>query len=133
MNTPDTEKNGFQKFLEDNPHIAGKAGALPTTPDIEEWEKEFEEMWKILDYEVCMRVKTHGTQRLEDYVQAEPEDIKAFITSLITSVKQERDTYWKERVEEALETEYRKRNPPNQHNILDDFRRDVLRAITTTS
>ena len=44
-----------------------------------------------------------------------------------------RDTYWKERVlailEDVLDREYQKRNPPKKHNYLESFMWDIHKAF----
>ncbi len=48
-------------------------------------------------------------------------------------VRDERDTYWKERVlailEDVLDREYQKRNPPKKHNYLESFMWDIHKAF----
>lgn len=44
----------------------------------EEMER-LEKLWQLLDPEVCMRVKTHNTQTLEDYEPLSSYDIQTFL------------------------------------------------------
>jgi len=44
---------------------------------------EFHALWKVLEPEVCMRVKTHNTHSLEDYEPLEPDCVIEFINKLL--------------------------------------------------
>lgn len=41
--------------------------------------KRLEKLWQLLDPEVCMRVKTHNTQTLEDYEPLSSDDVQTFL------------------------------------------------------
>ena len=60
-----------------------------TRERIEEWEKKFDEMWTILDFEVCTRDKSMNTQTLDDYESAQSDDIKDFIHQELQKAREE--------------------------------------------
>lgn len=56
-------------------------------------QEDFDKLWDILEPEVCTRVKTHNTHRVDDYVPLDSKDIKDFLTQsnkrVLEKVKQD--------------------------------------------
>lgn len=100
MNTPDTE-NGWkcggckQPLNIDNGLNEVYAHQCPTTPDTE-WEREFDSRFNEVG---CCDHDHHGDVCSEQSVAS----LKSFISNLLTKEREERDTYWKERVRKEVE------------------------------
>ena len=120
MNTPDTECEGCKhnkKYPnEDVTHTC------PSTPDTEEDKKLCKEL-RMVSNMINMGEKIQWAREttLMDKAAERIESLSS------------RDTYWKERVlailEDVLDREYQKRNPPKKHNYLESFMWDIHKAF----